>query len=60
MEKLEDLAADTCRRFRELEVDHEAIAALSLWLDAVRAQKGATAAIEAARQVVEARAPREI
>ena len=54
-EKLEALAADTFRRFRELAADYEAIAALSLWVDAVQARKGVEAAIEAARQVLEDR-----
>lgn len=57
-EKLEDLAEETFGRFRELEADHEAIAALSLWLEAVRARKGAAAAIDAARETLEARMQR--
>ncbi|MCP3959661.1 MAG: hypothetical protein GY719_17570 [bacterium] len=55
---LETLAADTFRRFRELCGDFEAIAALSLWVDAVEARDGAAAAIEAAREVLEARSRR--
>ncbi|MCP3957078.1 MAG: hypothetical protein GY719_04435 [bacterium] len=56
--ELETLAADTFRRFRELCGDFEAIAALSLWVDAVEARKGAAAAIDTARGVLEARSPR--
>ncbi len=52
---LAEIAADTFRRFRELCGDFEAIAALSLWVDAVEARKGAAAAIDAARGVLEAR-----
>ncbi len=57
-EDLETLAEDTFRRFRELSGDYEAISALSLWLDAVRARKGAAAAIDAAQRTVQARMPR--
>ncbi len=57
-EELETLAKDTFRRFRELSGDFEAISALSLWLDAVRARKGATAAIKTAQRTVKARMPR--
>ncbi len=53
--ELEALAADTFGRFRELAADFEAIAALSLWVDAVEARRGVKAAIAAAREVVEAR-----
>ena len=37
--ELEDLAAETFGRFRLLSADTESIAALSLWMDAVRAKK---------------------
>ncbi len=57
-EELEDLAADTFRHFRELAADHEAIAALSLWVDAVQARRGVEAAIDAARETLEARKAR--
>jgi len=57
-EELEALAADTFGRFRELCADFEAIAALSLWVDAVKARRGAAAAITAAREVLEARKAR--
>ncbi|MCP3963180.1 MAG: hypothetical protein GY719_35520, partial [bacterium] len=56
--ELEDLAADTFGRFRELCADFEAIGALSLWLDAVQARRGVQAAITAARETVEARKAR--
>lgn len=59
-EKLEVLAADTFQRFRELAADFESITALSLWVDAVQARKGVEAAIEAARQVLAARAERKL
>lgn len=39
-DKLEELAADTYGRFRLLAADTKAIAALSLWNDAVKARKG--------------------
>ncbi len=53
--ELETLAADTFGRFRELAADFEAIAALSLWVDAVEARRGVEAAITAARETLEAR-----
>ncbi len=53
--ELEALAADTFGRFRELAADFEAIAALSLWVDAVEAHRGVKAAIAAARETLEAR-----
>ncbi len=53
--ELEDLAADTFGRFRELCADFEAIGALSLWVEAVEARKGVNAAISGAREVVMAR-----
>ncbi len=56
-EDLEDLAADTFARFCELAADVEAIAALSLWVEAVEARRGVRAAIDAAREVLEARRP---
>ncbi|MCP3960497.1 MAG: hypothetical protein GY719_21845, partial [bacterium] len=56
--ELEDLAADTFGRFRELAADFEAIAALSLWVDAVEARRGVKAAIAAAREKLEARKAR--
>ncbi|MCP3959250.1 MAG: hypothetical protein GY719_15475 [bacterium] len=56
--ELEDLAADTFGRFRELAADFEAIAALSLWVDAVEARRGVKAAIAGAREVVIARMTR--
>ncbi len=56
--ELEALAADTYRRFRELSGNTQAVAALSLVVDAVRARRGASAAIAAAREVVEARVVR--
>ncbi|MCP4203967.1 MAG: hypothetical protein GY769_18775 [bacterium] len=37
--ELQELAADTFRRFRELEADDEALAALRLWLDATQARE---------------------
>ncbi len=55
---LEDLAADTFGRFRELCGDFEAIAALSLWVDATQARRGVKAAIGAARETIEARMER--
>lgn len=39
-DKLEELAADTFQRFRLLAANTKAIAALSLWNDAVKARKG--------------------
>ena len=54
-EELEDLAADTFGRFRELCADFETITALSLWVEAVQARSGVEAAIATAREVVEAR-----
>lgn len=54
-EELGRLAFETYTRFRELSGNTEAIAALSLILDSVRARKGTEAAIAAARQMVEAR-----
>ncbi len=56
--ELEALAADTFGRFRELCADFEAIAALSLWVDAVEARRGVKAAITAARETIEARMAR--
>ncbi len=53
--ELEDLAADTFGRFRELCADFETIGALSLWVDAVQARRGVKAAITAARETVETR-----
>ena len=50
---LETIAADTFRCFCELSGDCEAIAALSLWVEAVENRKGAAAAIDAARKVLE-------
>ena len=52
-EDLETLAADTSRRFNELCADVEATAALLLWVEAVENRKGAAAAIDAARKVLE-------
>ncbi len=57
-EQLQDLAGDTFRRFCELEADHQSIAALSLWVDAVEARRGVEAAIAAARETLEARKAR--
>ncbi len=54
-QELHDLAADTFRRFRELCGDFEAIAALGLWVDAVKARRGVATAIEGAREVIAAR-----
>ncbi len=54
-EELEDLAADTFGRFRELCADFEAIGALSLWVDAIEARRGVKAAIAGTREVVAAR-----
>ncbi len=48
------LTADTYRRFRELSGNTQAVAALSLCVDAARTRDGATAAIAAARELVEA------
>ncbi len=56
--ELEALAADTFGRFRELAADFEAIAALSLWVEAVEARRGVSAAIAAARETLEARKAR--
>ncbi len=56
--ELETLAADTYRRFRELSGNTQAIAALSLCVDAARAGRGVKAAIAAARELVEARMAR--
>ena len=54
-EALEELAAKTYDRFRKLSGDTEAVVALSLWMDAVRAQSGTAAAMAGARKIVEAR-----
>ena len=56
-EPLEALAENTCGLFCEFCGDFEAIAALSLWVEAVENRKGAAAAIDAARKVLEARQP---
>ncbi len=56
--ELEALAADTFGRFCELAADFEAIGALSLWVDAVEARRGVSAAIAAARETLEARKAR--
>ncbi len=65
--ELETLAADTFGRFCELCADFEAIAALSLWVEAVKTdaagqaiggRRGVKTAIAAAREVVEARKAR--
>ncbi len=47
-------------RFRELAADYEAIAALSLWVDAAQTRRGVAAAIEATRQVLEDRQKKAI
>ncbi len=57
-ELLDTLAVDTFGRFRELCGDYEAIAALSMWVDAVEARQGVSAAIGKAREKVEARRSR--
>ncbi len=56
--ELEALAADTFDRFRELCGDFEAIAALSLWVDAVQARRGVKTAIEVARETITTRMAR--
>ena len=50
--ELEKLAADTFRHFRLLAANTKAIAALSLWNDAVQAQKWAEEKLAEARQLI--------
>ena len=52
------VASDTFQRFRRLSGNTQAVAALSLCIDAARARHGVTAAITAAQEVVAARAAR--
>ena len=51
-----DIAFDTLQRFRQLSGNTQAVAALSLCVNAARARHGAAAAIAAAQEVVVARA----
>ena len=53
--QLEPLARDTFDRFRLLTSDREAIAALKLWRDAVKARNLTEAVIDEARQLIESR-----
>ena len=50
----ERLALDTLERFQVLAADKEAIAALKIWSEAVKARKLSEAITEKARQVIEA------
>ncbi len=52
------VAFDTLQRFRQLSGNTQAVAALSLCVDAARARSGAAAAITAAQEVIAARAAR--
>ncbi len=54
-DKLIPLAEETFKRFRVLAADTEAIAALSLWADAVKARKLTDEVTTRARQKIEAR-----
>ncbi|MCP3959940.1 MAG: hypothetical protein GY719_19010 [bacterium] len=56
---LKELAADTFGRFRLLSADTESIAVLSLWMDAVRAQKLEDQVIADVRQKLERRMRRQ-
>ncbi len=57
--ELEELAADTCRRFQELREDGEALAALKLWLDAVRSRSLSEELISEVKSTLEGRMRRE-
>ncbi len=57
--ELEELAADTHRRFRELREDGEALAALNLWLDAVRSRSLSEELISEVKSTLESRMRRE-
>ncbi len=57
--ELEELAADTCRKFRELREDNEALASLKLWLDAVRSRGLSEELISQVKATLEARMRRE-
>ncbi len=57
--ELEELASDTHRRFRELREDSEAVAALKLWLDAVRSRSLSEELISEVKTKLEARMKRE-
>ncbi len=53
--ELEELAADTHRRFRDLGEDEEALAALKLWLDAAQARTLSEELIAEVKETVEGR-----
>ncbi len=53
--ELEELAADTYRRFRELGEDEEALAALKLWLEAAQARTLSEELIAEVKETVERR-----
>ncbi len=53
--ELEELAADTYRRFRDLGEDEEALAALKLWLDAAQARSLSEELIAEVKETVAAR-----
>ncbi len=61
LERWDDLfaiALDTLQRFRALSGNTQAVAALSLCVDAARARSGVAAAVDAAQKIVAARAAR--
>ncbi len=53
--ELEELAADTYRRFRDLDEDEEALAALKLWLEAAQARTLSEELIAEVKETVERR-----
>ncbi len=57
--ELEELAGDTYRRFRELREDGEALAALKLWLDAVRSRSLSEKLISEVKTALEVRMRRQ-
>lgn len=57
--ELEELAADTYRRFRELGEDEEAVAALKLWHDAARARTLTEELLTEVKETVQERMVRE-
>ncbi len=57
--ELEELSADTFRRFQELREDAEALAALKLWLDAVRSRSLSEELISEVKTALEVRMRRQ-
>ncbi len=55
--ELEELAADTCARFREIREDKEALAALKLWLEAAEARSLSEELLAEVKERVKARRP---